>query len=274
VNRKTKVVLSLLLLCVGLCVLLYPAVSNRINRLHSSYAIQNLNVQMESVEQQQLKAQLEQAEIYNALLRGEVWTENAEHADILDEYNQILNFGNGIMGAIQIPRIDLNLPIYHGVSDGILAKAVGHLPQSAFPIGGEGNHAVLTGHTGLPGAELFTDLTKLQEEDRFYIMIADRTLCYQVDQIKVVLPYQTEDLAAVEGEDFCTLVTCTPYGVNSHRLLLRGKRVVEDAKKETASVEAGAFCCGELIASGAVMIAGLMAVLLITFRLLSRKRRG
>ena len=132
--------------------------------------------------------------------------------------------GDGMMGYIEIPEIDIYLPIYHGVSEEVLSKGIGHMPNSAFPIGGEGNHAVLTGHTGLPSAKLFTDLTELEEGDRFYIHILDLVLCYTVDQIKVVLPNEGQDLSIVPGKDYCTLVTCTPYGINSHRLLVRGIR--------------------------------------------------
>ena len=140
-------------------------------------------------------------------------------------YYSILDFGNGIMGYIQIPGIDVKLPIYHGVSTQVLEKGVGHLPASSFPIRGEGNHAVLTGHTGLPSASLFTDLHKMQQGDQFQVTVGDTVMTYQVDQIKVVLPNETEDLQTVPGEEYCTLVTCTPYGVNSHRLLVRGSRI-------------------------------------------------
>lgn len=268
-------ILSVLLLVIGLCVLLYPAVSSRINEMHSSYAVQNLNTQMAKVQDQQLLEQLEKAQKYNALISGSELSEEQTATEILDDYNQILNFGNGIMGSVQIPKIDVNLPIYHGVSDGILSKAVGHLPQSAFPIGGEGNHAVLTGHTGLPSAELFTYLTELTQGDRFYICVADRTLCYQVDQIKVVLPYQTEDLAAVAGEDYCTLVTCTPYGVNSHRLLVRGERVSEEETAEVAvqPEETEKGFPTDLIGAAVFVLAGLTAIVLLAARLLPGKRR-
>lgn len=156
------------------------------------------------------------AEAYNlSLLQGAVET---------GEYEQILNISDGIMGYLKIPRIHVSLPIYHGTGEEILRKGVGHLPESAFPIGGKGNHTVLTGHTGLPSARLLTDLRDLEEGDCFYISILGDSLCYRVEKIQVVLPEKADSLIPVPGEDLCTLVTCTPYGINSHRLLVTGKR--------------------------------------------------
>ena len=148
-----------------------------------------------------------------------------ETEQLAAEYERILDFGNGIMGFLQIPKIGIKLPIYHGVDAEVLEKGIGHMPTSAFPIGGEGNHTVLTGHTGLPSARLFTDLTEVEEGDSFEVVVGSASTQYRVDQIKVVLPNETEDLMPVIGEDYCTLVTCTPYGVNSHRLLVRGRRM-------------------------------------------------
>lgn len=213
--NKRKTILFLILLLIGTGVLLYPTLSNFVNQRHGSYAIAQLQGQLENAD---ITKQRRLAEEYNERLR----TSPEEIPE--EEYNDILNIANGMMGYIQIPKIEVNLPIYHGVSEEVLTQGVGHLPQSAFPIGGEGNHAVLTGHTGLPSAELFTGLTELTEGDTFYISILEQTLAYEVDQIKVVLPSEGQDLAAVPGKDYCTLVTCTPYGVNSHRLLVRGHR--------------------------------------------------
>lgn len=219
------------MLVLGLGVMLYPTISSAINRLNGSYAIQEFQQQVDDMEDQEKEAELAAAKAYNAMLQNaDERTEEREAA-----YYGILDFGNGIMGYIDIPNINVKLPIYHGVSNEVLEKGVGHLPSSAFPVRGEGNHAVLTGHTGLPSASLFTDLHKLQEGDRFQVTVGEAAMTYQVDQIKVVLPSETEDLQAVAGEDYCTLVTCTPYGVNSHRLLVRGSRLEipeEDIKDE------------------------------------------
>lgn len=234
--RKGKNIWFLLLLLVGVGILAYPSVSNLINRSHGSYAIEQLQIKLKSVDTEEKERQRRLAEEYNALLGQE---------EMEDKYNDILDFSHGIMGYIRIPKIHVDLPIYHGVEEDVLLKGVGHLPNSAFPIGGEGNHAVLTGHTGLPSAKLFTDLTELEEGDLFYISILDETLAYRVDQTKVVLPSEGGDLTRVPGQDYCTLVTCTPYGINSHRLLVRGQRTqmlqeeTETEKQEEAAQKQG-----------------------------------
>lgn len=224
--KYVKMLVPVLLLLIGAAVLAYPPISNYVNQKNSSYALQELDRHLENVEEQEALHQRSLAQAYNArLLQGE---EGEDYASVLD-------FGNGVMGAVEIPEINVSLPIYHGVSEEVLAKGVGHMPSSAFPIGGEGNHAVLTGHTGLPSAKLFTDLTKLQEGDVFHIRILGESISYRVDQVKVVLPSEGEDLLPQPGKDYCTLLTCTPYGVNSHRLLVRGERV-EEAQDEAITV--------------------------------------
>lgn len=221
-GKKWIIALAAALMLLGLGVLLYPAVSSAVNRMNGSYAIQELQEQLDGMDASLREAELAEARIYNEKLK--FVTDRAD--ETLDpDYESILDFGNGIMGFISIPKINVKLPIYHGVSTEVLEKGVGHLPSSSFPIGGEGNHAVLTGHTGLPSASLFTDLNKVEEGDRFEVSIGGETVLYQVDRINVVLPNEIGDLALAAGEDYCTLVTCTPYGVNSHRLLVRGSRV-------------------------------------------------
>lgn len=216
-RKKITSFMAILLLLAGLGVLFYPAVSNVINRYNSSYAIARMNQELEPDEAEK---QLALAREYN---------ENLKRADGETKgYDRILNFGNGLMGYICIDKIEVRLPIYHGTDAATLEKGVGHMHESAFPIGGNGNHAVLTGHTGLPSAKLFTDLTELEEGDRFSVVIAGATTVYQVDQIRVVLPSNGKDLQPAADKDYCTLVTCTPYGVNSHRLLVRGFRVGEE----------------------------------------------
>ena len=218
-RRKITMILALLLMLAGLGVLTYPALSDYISRRNGSYAIQLLDDRMEGIQEKVLERQRELAAEYNARL-------GTGEPDGLDaDYEKIMDFGGGIMGYIRIPKIRVNLPIYHGVEEDVLSKGVGHLPRTAFPIGGAGNHTVLSGHTGLPSAELFTGLTELEIGDCFYITALEDTLAYQVDQIRVVLPDEVGALSPVAGADYCTLVTCTPYGINSHRLLVRGSRV-------------------------------------------------
>lgn len=213
---KRKWLGAAILLLLGLAIALYPSVSNYLHRVNSSYALQQLTQALENQDPELLAQQLAMAELYNASLRGE--------AECPYAYEQILNFQNGIMGCLEIPSIGVLLPVYHGVSDSVLSKGVGHVPNTSLPIGGKGNHSVLTGHTGLPSAELFTGLSRLQVGDVFYIRTCGQTLTYTVDSILTVTPSETDMLVNIPGEDYCTLVTCTPYGINSHRLLVRGSR--------------------------------------------------
>lgn len=221
-RKISRFLLPIALLLAGLAILLYPAVSSYINQLHSSQAIQSFTDQMEDTADEALLKQLELAQGYNARLSAD----GMAFGEVSADYYEILDFGNGMMGYIEIPRIDVRLPICHGTDALTLQSGVGHMPQSAFPIGGEGSHAVLTGHTGLPSAQLLTDLYKLEIGDVFHITVGNRTITYTVDQIKTVLPENTGDLRPAAGKDYCTLVTCTPYGINTHRLLVRGVRQV------------------------------------------------
>ena len=219
-NKRKSTVLIVLMLVMGLAIMLYPTISNWYNEVTGSHAIQEFKETLEDQSEQEMAEQRAMAEAYNATLRNE-----GSAVDCPYDYNDIMDFGNGMMGYIEIPIIDVYLPIYHGVSETVLSKGVGHMSKTAFPIGGEGNHSVLTGHTGAPSAHLFTDLNEVKEGDVFYLYVMDETLAYEVDQILVVLPDEVDDILPVSGEDYCTLVTCTPYGINSHRLLVRGHRI-------------------------------------------------
>ena len=258
-SKKTVTVLSIVLLVLGFAIVCYPSVSDFVNGLNGSYAIAQLRRIMDNTGTEEQKAQRALAEAYNrALLLGEE-----------EGYDDILNISDGMMGYLEIGKIKVNLPIYHGVGEDVLAKGVGHMPQSAFPIGGTGNHAVLTGHTGLPSARLLTDLTKLEEGDSFAIHILGQELRYQVDQIKVVLPSEGQDLAAEPGKDYCTLVTCTPYGINSHRLLVRGSRVEEEPQTEAQPLQDGRQTRPTWLV--AAMVLAVLTLPLTIFLLLKRK---
>lgn len=271
-SNKVRIVLVIVLVIAGIAVMVYPSLSNYVNTLHSSYAVQELNQQLSNVDSAALTEQRELAEAYNDSLYGGISADafSEDPAAVRDDYEKIMDFGNGIMGYIQIPKISVELSIYHGVSSTVLQNGVGHMPDSAFPIGGPGNHSVLTGHTGLPSAELFTDLTELVVGDMFYITILGETLAYEVDQILVVLPYEVDDLAPSRGRDYCTLVTCTPYGINSHRLLVRGERVQLDQKtikKQVASVSDDSVKMPlELMAAAAAVGALLIIALVVIVR--------
>ena len=221
------------LFLLGLLVTLFPSVSNWWNSAHQTRAIKNYKAVSSSMTKEKLNESLQSAVRYN---------EQLCHVDFpfarseeVPGYEEILNVsGTGIMGYIHIPKIGIELPIYHTADPEILNVAVGHMKGSSFPTGGEGTHCVLSGHRGLPSAKLFTDLDKLETGDRFWLSVLDRELVYQVDQIRIVTPDQVGELRIKDGKDYCTLVTCTPYGVNSHRILVRGIRA--------ASVDKAPIC--------------------------------
>ena len=216
--------LLICILLVGLSLLLYPTISNQWNSLHQSQAIVDYKTAMKDMVFTDYSAIFAEAEAYNAEL-ATIPYPLMNHSQI-ESYAAVLNIsGTGIMGYLTIPKLDVELPIYHGTEEAVLQKAVGHLEGTSLPIGGIGNHSVLSAHRGLPRAKLFTDLDKMEMGDCFSITVLDRQLTYQVDQILVVEPREVDALYPVAGMDYCTLITCTPYGINSHRLLVRGIRV-------------------------------------------------
>lgn len=225
-----KGLMVFLLFGIAIALTMYPFISNWLfeNKTDSvADAVEQAAQEMDNSEQQ---AALQAAREYNQVLaNGHVTLTDPFEADKsqedLAEYESLLNLtDDGVMGTVEIPVIDVSLPIYHGTSESVLQKGVGHLHGTSLPVGGESTHTVLTGHTGLSKAKLFTDLTEMEEGDIFFLHVMGENLAYEVDQIKVVLPSELDDLKIVPGEDYCTLVTCTPYGVNSHRLLVRGVR--------------------------------------------------
>lgn len=225
-------ILSALLVIGGLCVFCYPVVSNMLEEKNHTQAIARYDDGMLAKTQAEISAEKQKAVAYNENLAGDPvhdpFVPGSGYA-LPDNYLDVLNTGgDGVMGYIEIPKISVKLPIYHGTAEETLEKGVGHIESTALPIGGEGNHPVLTGHTGLPTAELFTNLVTLSVGDEFYIHVLNETLAYRVCEINVVEPSELEKLQAEEGRDLVTLVTCTPYGVNSHRLLVKGERTSYD----------------------------------------------
>ncbi len=223
-NRTSTIILAVIF-CVGLSLLLYPTVSNYWNSFHQSRAIASYVESVENLDEEDYEEVWNAAVGYNKKLAGQYF-----HLTLNDEeqaeYDELLDVsGLGIMGYIEIPKIRCTLPIYHGTEENVLQIAVGHLCGTSLPVGGESSHCVLSGHRGLPSAKLFTDIDKLVVGDEFMIRVLDEVLTYEVDQILIVLPGETDALKIEEGKDYCTLVTCTPYGINSHRLLVRGHRV-------------------------------------------------
>ena len=233
-NRST--IILILIFLVGLSVMLYPTVSDYVNQRHQSRALASYDETVNEMSDADYTAYFEAADAYNQRLAA---TPNSFFTpEQVSGYDETLDVsGTGIMGYITIPRIGVELPVYHGTSDGVLQVAAGHLEGSSLPIGGENSHAVISAHRGLPSASLFTDLDKLELGDHFLIHVLDETLAYEVDDIQVVEPEDTESLAVEPDEDLVTLLTCTPYGVNSHRLLVQGHRVSYDPETTIAKEE-------------------------------------
>ena len=219
----STIILTVILLA-GVGIFLYPSVSDWWNSMHATRAISGYVTAVEDMSGQEKEDMLQAARIYNdSLSNGVNFTLTEEQ---LEEYNSLLNIGGtGIMGYVQISAIGVNLPVYHSVDEGVLQIAVGHIPGSSLPVGGERVHSILSGHRGLPSAKLFSDLDQMQEGDVFTVTVLDETITYMVDQIRIVLPEETDELAIQPGKDYCTLVTCTPYGINTHRMLVRGRRI-------------------------------------------------
>ena len=229
--RKISTIIMLSLFFIGLSVLLYPAISTYWNSKTQSQVVESYENMLQSMNKEDTDAVFEAAEAYNEALR-QLKFPLREYGK-LEGYSDTLNInGMGMMGYITISSIGVELPIYHTVSENVLAFAAGHMEGTSLPVGGETSHSVLSAHRGLPNATLFTDLDRVQLGDTFTITILDRVYLYQVDQILTVTPENTADIQLVEGEDYCTLITCTPYGINTHRLLVRGKQIDTVTEKQ------------------------------------------
>lgn len=247
--KKDKwTVIFIIIFIIGLSVMLYPTIADQWNKLHQSRAIADYENVVSDMKEEDFEKQWQEAENYNEKIKTNTFSEDVFSQEEKNmrgtEYWSVLNVGdNGIMGYVSIPKIEQKIPIYHGTSDAVLQVGAGHIMGTRLPIGGEGNHSVLAAHRGLPSAKLFTDIDQLKSGDKFYIHILDKVLAYQVDQIFPMI--EKDDIEALqdalkneEGQDYVTLFTCTPYGVNSHRLLVRGHRVAyhgEDDETSTMS---------------------------------------
>lgn len=219
----------LLVFAVGAGIFLYPAVSNFLAERAQTDVIRSYQAAVDESDRQKLEAEWQKAEEYNENLAGDPVHDPFVMGSgyvLPDNYEEVLNLnGDGVMGYLEIPKIDVELPVYHGTSEKVLEKGAGHLEATALPIGGKNRHPVLSAHRGLPSAELFTQLDEMEVGDRFYLSVLDETLAYEVDKITVIEPEELEFLTPEENRDLLTLLTCTPYGVNTHRLLVRGTRV-------------------------------------------------
>lgn len=227
-------ILLILVFLAGVSLLLYPSVSDYWNGLHQSRAIASYTEAVARLDNTDYERLWTEAEAYNQALPRDDSRYRMDESQ-RKQYERLLNVsGNGVMGYVEIPRINCMLPIYHGTDPAVLQVAAGHVEGTSLPVGGPGTHTVLSGHRGLPSARLFSNLDQMEEGDRFQLHVLNETLVYEVDQILVVLPEELEALAIDENRDYCTLVTCTPYGVNSHRLLVRGQRVIDTENGGTA----------------------------------------
>lgn len=260
-KRKLSTMLLILVFFAGLSLLLYPSLSDYWNSFHASQAVATYSEEVRNLNADKYDRLIGEAREYNAALPGRYKAFFLSESD-RSTYNALLDVnGTGVMGYIEIPTIQISLPIYHGTEDEVLQIAVGHLDWSSLPVGGEGTHCVLSGHRGLPSAKLFTNLDKLVAGDKFVIRVLDEVMTYEVDQILIVEPNDLSALAIEKGKDLCTLVTCTPYGVNSHRLLVRGHRVENES--EEIWVTSDAMEIDPLIVAPAVALPMLLALLFI-----------
>ena len=275
-RKHISTIFIILIFLVGLGFISYPTVSNLWNQAHQSRAIATYSKQVEKLDDSENKKMLKAARKYNKSLlkKSDHWKLSKKDKK---KYESLLDVsGTGIMGYIEVPKIDCSLPIYHGTDEGALQIAIGHLEGSSLPVGGKSTHCVLSGHRVLPSARLFTDLDQMEEGDIFILNILGRKLAYEVDQIRVVLPEEMSDLEIEEGKDLCTLVTCTPYGINTHRLLVRGHRTEYVEKKvaeEKKEVQTKKTDIRLMIAGGAGVLILLIIIIVIVIKR-RRKRRN
>lgn len=268
-KKKNGMTICLVLVFLaGLSLLLYPSIANYWNSFHATRAIVNYAEQTASLSKGEYEQMWSSAVAYNQQWQG---GQHKLSDQQLADYNRQLNIGDsGVMGYIEIPSIHVNLPIYHGTDEAVLQAAVGHVEWTSLPVGGESSHCVLSGHRGLPSAKLFTNLDQLHEGDTFTLHILNEILTYEVDQIHIVLPEEIKDLTIQEGQDLCTLVTCTPYGINTHRLLVRGHRI---AAVDTSGVVSEAIIVEPLLVAP-VLAAPLLLALLIKVFLPGKKKKS
>lgn len=274
-KKGLSTAILILAFLIGLSLLLYPALSDYWNQFHQSKAIDEYAEEVALLDEEEYEKLWTEANAYNADTANRsnsfVQTDTQK-----EDYGDLLNInGTGVMGYIEIPSIDCNLPIYHGTSNSVLQRAIGHIDWTSLPVGGESTHCVLSGHRGLPSAKIFTNLSKVVAGDIFMIRVLDETLTYEVDQILTVEPEDTTALQIEDGEDLCTLVTCTPYGINTHRLLVRGHRVENQAQAQAVRVTADAIQIEPVTVAPIAAIPILLILLMILLLpKSSEKKRG
>ena len=273
-KKHGSTILLIIIFFIGLSLLLYPSFSDWWNSMHQSRAIASYSQQVAQLDDDRYAELWNTAWSYNSTLLERANNFILSGAQ-MQTYEQLLNVGGtGIMGYVEIPSINVILPIYHGTSESVLQVAVGHLEWTSLPVGGGSSHCVISGHRGLPSAKLFTDLDKMAVGDVFMLRVLDEVLTYEVDQVLIVVPDDTQALRIEEGKDLCTLITCTPYGINSHRLLVRGHRIENIPEAKTIRVTADAVQIEPVIAAplvAAPMLLTLLVVLLLPKRNWNRR---
>ncbi len=256
--------LLMLAFLIGLSLLLYPSVSDYINAMHQTREIATYQETIATVSDEEFEALKQAAEQFNRRItsRSNIYVLTDEETE---EYSTLLDLtGSAVMGHVEIPCLEISLPIYHGTSEQVLQRGIGHLEWSSLPVGGTGTHSVLSGHRGLPSAKLFTNLDKLVVGDYFVLRVLNEILTYEVDQILIVEPNETDSLKIVEGRDYCTLFTCTPYGINTHRLLVRGHRIENKTDVSIPYLTADAVAIEPMLVAAALFVGALMIVLIIS----------
>lgn len=279
---KVILIIALIFIIVGGCIFLYPNVSNYFAEKNQTEAIREYSEAVSNFDQEKIDEELQKAQTYNENLSGEPvhdpFVEGSGYA-MPKNYKEVLNIAeDGVMAYVEIPKISVYLPIYHGTSSEVLEKGVGHIESTSLPIGGQSTHSVLTGHTGLPSAELFTRLDELVEGDIFYIHILNEVLTYKVYEIKVILPDEISELQITSGKDYVTLVTCTPYGVNSHRLLVKAERTEyeeynDETKENTSNINENKENTSKNYYLMGVIIGIIIFILIIIIIFIFKKKR-
>ena len=278
-NFIKKKIRSILIILVGVAIFSYPYISNYVEEKGHTEIITEYTEVVATLDEETITEELEKAQIYNENLSGDPvhdpFIEGSGYT-VPENYENVLNiYGNGVMAYIEIPEIDCYLPIYHGTDSETLEKGVGHIAQSSLPIGGTSTHAILTGHTGLPSSELFTKISKLEVGDVFYIHVLNQTLKYEIYETEVIEPEDISKLTIEKGKDLVTLVTCTPYGVNTHRLLVKGERTADDeeAVEEIETEDAETNLYKYVIIIACVIVLAIFIVIVIVLVIIIRKRR-
>ena len=277
IQEKLTIFLFILMIILGIGVILYPLISNQLSKINYQEVIDNYDFTVTKQENSYNEQLINEAREYNRSLTSlniaDVFQNpNRESSS---EYLSILNVDNkGMMGYISIPKIDVRIPIYHGTSSDILQKGVGHLEGSSIPVGGASTHAILSAHRGLPSSRLFTDLNQLKVGDTFYIYILDQVLAYQVNQVLVIEPSDTDPLQIVQGEDYVTLVTCTPYAINTHRLLVRGERIEYSVQEEEGITVDKKLSTADIVLYACLLFAILLIIVAIISMIRYKKKKG